>query len=192
MRPENPVTIEIAPSRMATCTGCGQRISKGELRMKEVMFIHDADPSDFDEVDFYHLPHAAKRRPRELTNALANFKDEVPDRVQLLSVATQRIEELDAFLNNKKWHTNDRGNRVLSGAGWKLTVFEKEDDWNWAITGDPAVVFATLAGEKPGEASATSKGNPESQFGPGRFPTQSDATDNLWLFLRRSATRAAS
>ena len=187
-----PVTIEIAPSGQATCDGCGERISKGELRMKEEMAPHGIDPSDFPRNDFYHLRHAAKRRPRELKTALADFNDEVPDRVQLLSVATQRIEKLDAFLNNNKWHTNNRGNRVLSGAGWKLTVFEKEDQWNWVITGDPAVVFAALAGEQPKEASATSKDNPESQFGPGSLPTQNDATDNLWFFLRDSAAEAAS
>ena len=185
-----PVNIEIAPAgRHAKCSSCQEPFSKGELRMKEKVAPHGIDPSDFEQNDFYHLPHAARRRPRELKVALADFPDEVPDRAQLLSVATQRIEELDAFLNNKKWHTNDRGNRVLSGAGWKLTVFEKEDVWNWVITGDPAVVFATLAGKEPEEASATSKDNPESEFGPGRFPTQSDATDDLWLFLRRSAAK---
>lgn len=157
--------------------------------MRELMFIHDDDPSDFDEIDFYHLPHAARRRPRELRDALANFTEAVPEREQLLSVATDRIEAFDAFHKNKKWTTNNRGNRVLSGAGWKLTVFKKEAEWNWAMSGDPAAVFAALSGEPPAGAPATSKDHPTSQFGPGRFPAESEATDDLWLFLRSSQVK---
>lgn len=195
-----PVNIEIDPSGRAKCTGCGKLISKGELRMKEAIADHGPDPTDFEQFDFYHLPHAAKRRPRELKSALANFKDEVPDREELLSVATKRIGEFDAFLNNK-WHTNDRGSRVLSGDGWMLTIFTKEvekndglvkeKDWKWSINGDPALIFAALSGEKQKEVSKTSNDNPKSQFGRHFFPTQSDASDDLWLFLRSSRTTTA-
>ena len=188
-----PVNVEIDPSGRASCKGCNKPIGKGELRMKEVTDIPTTgEPSDFVRSDYYHLLHAAERKPRELKMALAKFKGEVPDRSQLMSVATQLIEELDTFSKNTNWQNNDRGNRVISGAGWTLTVFEKGDDWNWVFDGDPMGIFSSLVGKQPQKAPAPSKKRPKSQFGPGFFATQSDATDDLWLFLRTSAAGPAS
>jgi hypothetical protein len=75
-------TIEVAKSSRATCRTCKQAIAKGELRFGE------ETPNAFAESGgtmhlWHHLPCAAKKKPRELGEALKGFAGEVPNRDEL-------------------------------------------------------------------------------------------------------------
>lgn len=73
--------IEEAKSGRAKCRKCKEKIEKGHLR-----FGHEV-PNAFDEGSmthqWYHLKCAAEKLPRELSQTLAGFDDDVPDRDEL-------------------------------------------------------------------------------------------------------------
>lgn len=74
--------LEIAKSGRAKCRKCKQAIAKGELRFGEEtvnQFSDSGEPSYF----WYHLPCAAKAKPRLLKADLEAYDGEVPERAEL-------------------------------------------------------------------------------------------------------------
>jgi hypothetical protein len=75
-----PHTIEVAKSGRASCRTCKQTIAKGELRFGEEV---QTQFSDAPSLQWHHLMCAAKNKPAQLTDALAQYPEEIPDRAAL-------------------------------------------------------------------------------------------------------------
>lgn len=75
-----PHLIEESKSGRASCRTCKKPIGKGELRFgAEQPNLFGEGPS----YAWHHLACAARKRPRELAEALASYAGEVPDRAAL-------------------------------------------------------------------------------------------------------------
>jgi hypothetical protein len=187
------VSIHPAPTNRTNCRFCGDPIKKGELRMQvqdtDFTFA-DGNPLDSAPSDWYHLPHAADQKPRQFIRYVNKHPETVPDREELMLRAQTVVNELDTFMKDPRWKTNDRGNRIMRAASWRLTVFTKESRSNWIIAGRPGDAFVALSGGEGAATSGPSEGTPEDTFGPGSFESLEEATDDLWLFLRRSGGAA--
>src|SRR5258708_659283 len=73
-------TIEEAKSGRAACRTCKKPIAKGELRFGEEVPSLYAEGTSF---LWHHVACAATKKPKQLTEALAAFAGEVPDRAEL-------------------------------------------------------------------------------------------------------------
>jgi len=77
-----PHVIEVAKTGRAGCRACKTPIPKGELRFGEEVpnaFSASGEMS----YQWYHVPCAALKKPRQLKAALEGFTGEVPDRANL-------------------------------------------------------------------------------------------------------------
>lgn len=75
-----PHTIEVAKSGRAACRTCKENIAKGELRFGEEV---QTQFSDAPSLQWHHLPCAAKSKPVQLSDALAQYSGEIPNREEL-------------------------------------------------------------------------------------------------------------
>lgn len=80
-----PHLIEAAKSNRASCRGCREKISKGELRFGEETF-NNFSSSGGAAYRWYHLKCAASQHPDKLGEAMATFEGELPGR-DLLTAA---------------------------------------------------------------------------------------------------------
>jgi len=83
--------IERAKSGRAVCKTCQEAIAQGELRLSE------ETPNAFSGrpgIRYHHLACAAGAKPAQLREALASYKEDVPNREGLLTQAERALGEL--------------------------------------------------------------------------------------------------
>jgi hypothetical protein len=88
------LTIEVAKTGRARCRTCRQPIEKGTLRFGE------EQPSAFGEGmqwTWHHVLCAAKKKPKQLKDALAKFDGEVPDRAEIDKLLEEGDKKASAF-----------------------------------------------------------------------------------------------
>lgn len=74
-------TIEVAKSSRAACRSCRANIAKGELRFgEEVENQFDAGQMTY---RWHHLSCAAQKLPNQLSETLARYEGDVPNRAEL-------------------------------------------------------------------------------------------------------------
>lgn len=84
--------IEVAKSGRAGCKTCRAKIEKGELRFgEEVPSMFAAGESSY---MWHHLGCAAKKKPHVVSEALAAFAGEVPDRAALEATLAEAMKKV--------------------------------------------------------------------------------------------------
>jgi hypothetical protein len=125
-----PDSIQAAPTGRAKCRGCGNAITKGELRFGET------GPNTYGEgeaTSWFHVACAALMRPEKLQPVAETFTDELPERAWLLEIAAEGIEHqrLPRLLRAERASSGRatcRACRELIGKGeWRfaLQMFEE-------------------------------------------------------------------
>ena len=148
--------IEPASSGRSKCVVCQGLIKKDEWRLVEVVDFTAVDAGTTNH--FYHLRHAAERKPRELLIALNAFDGKVPEREELQATAEQKQTEINEFIESPEWERNDHGNLALKGSRPTIRVFHTEGKgFNWVVG---------------------------KTFGKGFLDSEEDAKRDLWLFLQ--------
>ena len=177
----NSVNIHQARSSRTRCEMCRKGIKKDEFRMEERTSFSFVDSVSSTKSLWYHLPHAADQRPRELIVALAEFEGSLPGRRKLKSHARALIKELDNFRTDSRWKTNDKGNLFIARKHWKLTIFKRRNgSFNWAFNGKPVNALAAFQG-------SSRRGEEKMKlFGPSFFNSSRAAQDDLYQFLRQN------
>ena len=121
--------FEAAPTGRAKCRGCGELITKGEIRFGERL------PNPFAEGEmtlWFHPMCAAYKRPEPMLEALAASTGEVADREKLElaakgSMAHRRLERVDGAERAKGQATCRHCREPIPKGDWRirLTFFDE-------------------------------------------------------------------
>lgn len=122
--------LEPAASGRSKCRGCGRPIARGELRFGERL------PNPFADGEmtmWFHPACAAYKRPEPLLQALAEIRDEMPDREKLEraargSLAHRRLPRIDGAERAPTGQARCRSCREpIARGSWRIRLVFYQD-----------------------------------------------------------------
>jgi hypothetical protein len=131
--------IETSPSGRAACRGCKQKIEKGVLRFAETYVIPGTDQEGS---RYFHLKCAAAKLGPQLTEAMAAYDGEIPDKEEI-EEAIKKAPAKKGGPPKGKFPAADHAptgrarciqcNEAIEKASWRVAV-EREIDTGTFVT----------------------------------------------------------